>query len=143
MTTPGRATTESHGRITVSVNGEDLGMFDTMSEPSSTADVETRAPAGSTVRRAAFGGPREDDAVTVTREFVPERDHALVRRLRPVLTFADAVVREQPLDGRRLPFGTPSVYAGGILSNVATSGYDTDSASPRFLTLVVTGGVWQ
>jgi hypothetical protein len=139
----GRATTESHGRITVSVDGEDLGVFDTMSEPSSSAEIESRAPGGSNVRRAVYGGPREDEAVTVTREFVPERDHAVVRRLRPEIGFADATVREQPLDGRRLPFGTPSIYAGGLLQDVQTSGYDNDSASPRTISLVVAGGSWQ
>jgi hypothetical protein len=139
----GRATSESHGRITVSVEGEDLGVFDTMSEPSSSAEVEMRAPGGSDLRRATHGGPREDEAITVTREFVPERDHALSRRLRPRVGYADAAVREQPLDGARLPFGTPSVYAGGLLQDVQTSGYDSDSGTPRFLTLVVAGGSWQ
>ena len=143
MTTPSRATTESHGRITLSVDGEDLGQFDTMSEPESSAEVETRAPAGSNVRRAVHAGPREDSAVTVTREFVPERDHALLRRLRPVLGAVDAVVREQPLDGRRLPFGIPNVYSGGLLTDANSSGYDSDSNSPRMLTLVVSGGAGQ
>lgn len=144
MTTPiQRATTESHGLITVTVNGENLGEFDTMSEPSSSAEIDSRAPSGSNVRRAVYGGPREDEAITVSREFVPQRDHELLRRLRLVLGAAPAEVGEQPLDGFRIPFGTPSVYAGGILQDAAGSGYDSDSNSPRMLTLTVAGGAWQ
>ena len=147
MTTPSsvgaqRATTESHGRITVEVNGKDLGVFDTMSEPSSTAEVATRAAGGSNVKRAVFGGPREDEAVTVMREFVPERDQAIVVELRPLQGAVGGTVHEQPLDGARLPFGKPAVYSDALLSSVMTSGYDSDSNSPRMLTLVLSGGVW-
>lgn len=137
-----RSTTESHGRITASVDGEDLGMFDTISDISSEAPVTVRAAGGQSSATATWGGPREADAVTLTRAFVPERDHELSRRLRPKEGMADAVAREQPLDGQRLPFGTPSVYSGGVLSKVMTSGYDSASNSPRFLSLMITGGVW-
>jgi hypothetical protein len=135
MTTPvQRASTAGHFRVTATVDGINLGVFDTFTGGNVSAEVSKRRAGGAKSRRATLGGPRDVDDVTIAREFVHQRDHALAAQLEQRTGSAEAVVTRQPLDANQAPYGRPKTYAG-ILQNVAYPDADSDSADTAMLEL--------
>lgn len=136
MTTPAqRASTASHFYVTATVDGERLGAFDTFTGGNVSAEVSKRRAGGARTRRATLGGPRDVDDVTIAREFVHTRDHALAASLeQKVGATSSATITRQPLDANGSPFGRVKTYTG-VLSNVAYPDADSDSADTAMLEL--------
>lgn len=146
MTIPNeRASNVGMFRTTVTVDGEDLGIFDTCEGGAVSSDITKRRPGTARSKRATYGAPQDTDDVTVAREWLRSRDYPLQRRLRKKVGWADVVITRTPLDPRfEVPSGAePEILVGGLLQNVGSPDSDTDGNDTAMLTLVVTGGEWQ
>lgn len=135
--------TAQQNLITVSVDGEQLGVFASRSGGETTAEVPKSRPGGMAAEEAYPTLPTTGD-VTVTRTNKRERptgsDHDLARRLRPRTGMATIVVSEQPLDANGIPWGKPTVWTG-ILTGV--NGGDADANSNEIRPLELTGTMTQ
>jgi hypothetical protein len=140
-----RASNTAMFRTTVTVDGEDLGIFDNLEGGGVVAGVTKRRPGTSRSKRATYGGPQDTDDVTVSREWLRSRDYPLQRRLRRKAGWADAVVTRVPLDPRfEVPTGAePEILVGGLLSAVNSPDSDSDGDDTAMLSLVIVGGEWQ
>lgn len=132
-----RTSTARHFLTTVTVNRESLGKFDMMSGGATTAESVRHSSSSFKGRRAALGSPPEVADVTVGRFFDYERDHALARRLRPLVGLAEVTVARQPLDVNGSPFGSPEVFTG-ILNGVTYPDFNADSSDLSMLELAIT-----
>jgi hypothetical protein len=146
MTTPfteTRASTARHFQVLVSIDGESLGVFDTRSGGGTTAEVTKHTPGSSPNMRAALGGPRDTEDVTVGRSYVYDRDLFLSKKYIGKVGQSVVTVTQTPLDkdGRLLMGSADSMSWTGILSNVTPPEYDasgTDVATWE-LTMVCDG----
>ena len=121
--------------VTVSLDGANLGTFDKMT--GGTADSEdAKYRPGAMGDEIALGGPATTENVTVTRRYLLERDHALFVTLRNARGRGRVVVRRQPLDADRNPYGDPAVFTG-ILKAVKAPEPDSMSGDAAMLELEV------
>lgn len=128
--------TAQQSLITVVVDGQPLGTFDTRTGGETTAEVSKRRPGGM-AREKAYAALPTTGNVTVTRVRERERDADLARRLRQRVGRATMVVSDQPLDDDGAVWGTPTVWTGK-LSSVNDGDADSDSSEPRMFELVCT-----
>lgn len=140
MTTPTRASSQRHFDIYVSVNGRDLGPFDTKSGGEPTSEASKFASGTSPDKRATLGGPADVSDVTVMREYHYTRDLEETRLLRPLVGKASVTVSVQPLDADLRPYGRPDIFTG-VLSGVTPVEVDKDSGDRAMwgLTMQVDG----
>jgi hypothetical protein len=125
--------TQDQYHVTVTVDGNPIGTFDSRSGGETTAEVGKRNTGeGLKVYRAK---PTTGD-VTVVRGYERERDHELARRLRGRVGKATMVISEQPLDDDGNAWGAPTTWTG-VLSGVNGGDSDADSADPRDLELTM------
>ncbi len=136
MTTPNRASTARHFRVRATIDGVDIGVFDTRTGGSTSADVSTHTPGSSPSSRVALGGPRTTEDVTVSRSFVARRDHDLIRRFRPRCGLGEMSVTQIPLDKDGREFGRPDVWTG-VLQMIGPPDYDANSADVATFTVVM------
>lgn len=134
-TAPKRASTARHFAVAVEVNGTSLGAFETFGGGDTTAESPKRTVAG--VRRVALGGVRDTDDVTVSRQFVYDRDHDLARQLRALVGVAEVTVTRQPLDRDGKVYGKADLFRG-VLSGLTYPEVDEDSSDVAMLELMVT-----
>lgn len=140
MTTPNRASTSRHFRVRASINGQDLGVFDTRTGGTTTAENSKHTPGSAPSARVALGGPRTTDDVTIGRAFVASRDHDLIRLFRPLCGLAEMSVTQVPLDKDGREFGRPEVWTGVLLS-IGPPDYDAESSDvARFEITMTTDG---
>lgn len=141
MTTPvsaaDRASTARHFRVRASINGVDLGVFDTRTGGATTAENAKHTPGSSPSMRVALGGPRDTEDVTITRTFTASRDHDLIRRFRPLCGLAEMSVTQTPLDKDGREFGVPEQWTG-VLATIGPPEYDANSAEIATFTVVMT-----
>lgn len=128
-------------QITVVVDGQDLGTWDTFSGGAATSS-ETKYRPGGLAHQISLGGQPSVDNITVGK-LVEKTDWPTTKKLMALRTGkAEAVVTRQPLDTDGSPWGDPLVYRGTLLT--VTPG-DTDSnataASVWQLTISTTGDV--
>lgn len=124
--------TQQQSLITVTVDNEPLGVFDTLSGGDTTAEpTKRRAGGGAMKSYAAFA---DNDDITVSRVYERERDHEKLRQLRRRVGKATASISEQPLDDDGAPWGRPTVYTGR-LTGLAPGEADSDSADVRLFEL--------
>lgn len=135
--------TASQNLITVSVAGEQLGVFATRSGGETTAEVSKSRPGGMQPEEVYPAEPTTGD-VTVSRTMKRDRptgsDYDLARRLRPKAGKVDMVISEQPLDANGLAWGKPTVWTG-LLTGV--NGGDADANSNEVRMLELTGTMTQ
>ena len=112
--------------ITVTVDGEDFGVWDTW-EGGNIDSEETKYRPGGMAPQKSLGGEAALENVTVTRLYELERDHDLMRRaLRKVANGQPlASASRQPLDVDKNPFGAPLIY-NGVLKAVQTPNLDSN-----------------
>lgn len=124
--------TQQQSLITVTVDGEPWGVFDTLSGGDTTAEPTKRRSGGGGMKSyAAFG---DSDDVTVGRVYERERDHEKLRKARRRVGRAEMVVSEQPLDDDGAPWGKPTVYTGRLIG-LAPGEADSNSSDVRMLEL--------
>lgn len=124
---------EDQYAVSVSVDGEPLGVFDKFSG-GETSSEETKYKPGGMVPQRSLGGSASTDNVTVSRLYDLERgDNDLVKRLRPRTGRGIVVVSKQPLDVDGNPFGKPDVYTGK-LQRIKAPDHDSESTS---------AGIWE
>jgi hypothetical protein len=124
--------TQQQSLITVTVDNEPLGVFDTLSGGDVTAEPTKRRSGGGNMK--SYAAHADYDDLTVSRVLERERDHEKLRRLRRRVGKATASVSEQPLDDEGAPWGKPTVYTGR-LTGVTPGEADSDSADVRMFEL--------
>ena len=127
------AQTQQMALLTVTVDGFTLGVFDTKSGGETTAEPTKRRAGGMGAHKSYAALPDHGD-VTVSRDYDLERDHELVRRLRPRVGRARMTISEQPLDEDGAPWGRPVVYTGRLIG-VSPSEVDSDSTDAAMFEL--------
>jgi hypothetical protein len=126
-------TTAHDALVTVVVDSQSLGVFDTRSGGESDSDI-TKKQTGSGPL-VLSGRPNHGD-VTVTRVNINARDHELSRALRKRVGRGIMSVSEQPLDEDGNAWGKPTIWSGK-LKTVDGGEYDADSEDARDLTLTM------
>ncbi|XBB66865.1 hypothetical protein ABFU82_22575 [Nocardioides sp. WV_118_6] len=125
--------TQDQYRVTVTVDGRPLGVFDSRSGGESDTDI-TKKKTGEGPK--VYSSKPDTGDVTVGRGYERERDHELARWLRTRCGKGKMVISEQPLDDEDQAWGVPTTWTG-ILKTVNTGDTDTDSSDPRELELVM------
>ena len=113
---------------------EPLGEFDSFEGGSWSVDGKMYYPPGSSfpVNR---GGKAEIDEATVTREWQPQRDHPLYRRLKDL---PNARIRATRHDREGTSVNlTPFAVFEGLLSGLSAPDYDSQSADDSVLSLLI------
>lgn len=126
--------TQQNWRVTATVGGIPLDAFDTKTGGDVTGEP-TRHRSGGTRTEKLYGVRQSYTDVTITRAYERERDHELVRQLRPLVGIAQGTVLEQPLDVNELPWGKP-VTSSGMLRDLQDGESNVNSTEVRMLTLV-------
>lgn len=106
--------TEMQGLITVVVDGQSLGVFDTRSG-GDVAATETKYRPGGMGPEKGYVALPSPAAVTVSRAYENERDVALMKVLQAKAGRVLGSVSEQPLDDEGNAYGAPTVFAGRFL----------------------------
>lgn len=122
----------SQTRITVQVDGDNLGVF-TYKSGGQTSAEDTKHWPGSMQPQIALGGPASVENVTVRKLWDPEL-RGKTARLRAKAGKASMTIVVQPLDADGLPQGSPEVYRG-ILTRVMAPESDAATAEAAFLEL--------
>lgn len=119
--------------VTVNIDGQNIGTFDTWSGGDALA-TETKHRPGGMGDEVSIAGLISYAAGTVTRVYERSRDHELLRTLTPKGGRVKASVTEQPLDDNGNVWGKPNVYTGRFMG-VKRGDVDSTSGSPRMLEL--------
>lgn len=137
MTTPDRASSASHFRVRGTINGIDLGQFDTRAGGITTAENSKHTPGSARSSKVALGGRKDTEDVTVTRGFIASRDHDLIRQFRPLCGLAEMSVSQVPLDRDGREYGRPDIWTG-VLQTIGPPDYDANSSEISTFTIVMT-----
>ncbi|MFW6776071.1 hypothetical protein ACOACO_17440 [Nocardioides sp. CPCC 205120] len=127
--------TASQYDVTVVVDQEPLGPFDTSSGMETTAEVNKRRQGGMRGEKAYPAHATHGDA-TVGRVYERERDHELARKLRGKVGWAKVTISRQPLGDDGVAWGTP-IVSTGTLSGVTIPETDAESDDVGMLELTV------
>lgn len=139
MSTPTR---KDMWAVSASVDGlGDLGVFDTFSGGDVDSDEQKYRP-GAMAAPVSLGGAVEMANVTISRDYVLERDHPVVHSLLALVGVATIRVTKQPLDYHKVPYGRPLVYTGKIKRCLPPE-HDSTSSDPAMIEIefVPTGTV--
>lgn len=123
-------------RVTVEVDGVDLGVWDQMSRPDVGAETGTYRPGGSRHAVATRGLPTLA-TITVTKVVTREARDRIHRQLHRKVGQVPMRIVDQPLDlNSGTPWGDPDIYTG-ILSQLSASDYDSDGNDNETVTLTL------
>jgi hypothetical protein len=122
-------------RATATVDGRDLGIFDTWGGGETTAPND-KYRGGNMGKAEPLGGPPEVGDITIGRNFIKGRDNGLVKWLNARAGQAEATIKKHLLDANRNPFDTETYT--GILTGVTPSDHDSTSNDPAMIELVFT-----
>lgn len=120
----------------VSVDGRNLGTFDTMTGGEVDSD-ELKYKPGGMAPLVSLGGSITIGQVVVSRLYRLQRDHLLVHWLLSRIGKGKVVVNKQPLDPDGNAFGKPLVYRG-ILKRCLPPEVDSTSTDPALIEIEVT-----
>jgi len=133
MATPSAGThfygSEQQWLVTLNVGGFDYGVFDTFTGGDVTAPAVKHRPGGMGPEVTYNSLPMYSD-VTVGRVYSTQRDHPLIAQLHTQAGNQLASVTLQPLDDNGVPWGSPRVYQGRLIS-IKDGKTDSNSNSPR------------
>lgn len=121
---------------TVTVDGTDLGTFDSLTGGEVDTDELTYRP-GAMGARISLGGVVNVGAVVVGRLYQLERDHLNIHWLMGRAGKADVVVKKQPLDVDGNAFGRPLTYQGK-LKRVSPPEVDSEASEAAIIEIEVT-----
>jgi hypothetical protein len=100
-------------RLTVSLDGNDLGVFDKMSGGEIDSD-ELKYKPGGMAPEISLGGSVSVGNVTVERLYDLSRDHQTVKGIIARVGKGAVTVNKQPLDVDGNAYGAPIVYQGQL-----------------------------
>ena len=123
---------------TVTVGGRNLGVFDRFSGGNRTS-TNTKRRHGGSIRKKVHPSYGEFDTVTVGRDYDLAAMHAEVRRMLTTETPLPMVVRRQPLDAERRPFGDSLIYQG-FVETVSPGDIDADAEDLTDIEITMTVG---
>jgi hypothetical protein len=133
MATPSAGThfygSEQQWLVTLNVGGFDYGVFDTFTGGDVTAPAVKHRPGGMGPEVTYNSLPMYSD-VTVGRVYSTQRDHPLIAQLHTQAGNQLASITLQPLDDNGVPWGSPRVYQGRLIS-IKDGKTDSNSNSPR------------
>jgi len=118
---------------TVTVDGQVIGVFDTMTGGDALAPSAKHRPGGMGPEKS-FAALASYSTVTVSRVYERERDHALLKQLTGKAGLVKGSVSEQPLGSDGKAWGKPTIYAGRFLGVKRGDG-DSTSSDPRMFEL--------
>lgn len=131
-------TTARTWRVSVTLDGRDLGVFDQRTGGKQTSGALTYLPGGMAPQIALPGGPPTIDVVTLQRLYDGDRDHPLAAFLfSAVETGKRATVKQRPLDANGNAYGGSIIWSG-VLSGVQVPEPDSTSNNASMLLLEVT-----
>jgi hypothetical protein len=119
--------TEQQWLVNVTVDGRDLGIYDSMSGGDVDVDSAKHRPGGMGPEKSYRSLPTYKD-VTVSRVLERERDWEILRWLQDKAGGVRAQVSRQPLDEDGNAWGTPMTWAGRL---GPVKGGDVDSTSSK------------
>lgn len=122
-------------KVTASVDGEDLGVFDSHTPPEIGSETGTYRPGGA--REAiATRGLRSVGTTTVAKAISGREEYERYKRIQARAGRAEMTVTEQPLDANGDPYGQATIYTG-ILNQVVISEYSSEGTDNRTVTLTM------
>ncbi|WP_156759560.1 hypothetical protein [Microbacterium karelineae] len=127
--------TNSQAIVSVNLDGDSLGIWDTRSGGESTAAVNKYRPGGSKKQVVDAGRPDISD-LTVTRRWVVDRDVNVEKRLRNRVGVGVVKVTEQPTDVDGVRYGKARTWKGRV-SSVSSGDVDSNSDDVRMITLTI------
>lgn len=128
-------TTQKTFRVSLTIDGEDFGVWDTKTGGKLGANVLTYLPGGMAPQVSLPGGTPTIDTVTLGRLYDLVRDHDNAKAtLNAKCGSGRCVVKVRPLDGDGNGHGKSEIWTGK-LSSVASP--DTDSNSDNAALLVI------
>lgn len=122
-------------RLTVTIDGEDWGVFDKKTGGKVNANGTTYKP-GNMVKAIALGGVPTSDSISLQRNYDRVRDHSRIGRLVSRVGKGRVVVKQRPLDLDGNGYGDSIIWSG-ILDGVAAPDVDSESTSAAMLELDV------
>lgn len=134
----GRIFLESNYRVTISLNGNNMGVFDKKSGGSLSAPVSSYAAGGMAPPEVVSAPPNSIEVITLTKAYRTD-DHDVLDTWNAAVGKGSCTVREQPLDQNGAAYGAPIVWTG-LLTSVATPDHDSTSASESMMTITITPG---
>lgn len=108
------AATEQSYLLTMVVDGQALGTFDSFSGGDAAAKSVKHRPGGMGPEKSYASLPSYTD-ITVARVLEPARDWELIRALTQKSGRVDASLTVQPLDADGKAWGSPKTYSGQFL----------------------------
>lgn len=121
--------------VTVTLDGEPLGTFDTLSGGEIDSEETTYKP-GAMGARVSLGGSVNIGNVTVAVLYDLSRIHTIVHWMISRVGKGDVVIKKQPLDVDGNVFGRPLVYSGK-LKQVNPPEHDSESSDAARVELEV------
>lgn len=129
---------QSNFRVSVSLEGNNMGVFDKQSGGAVSADVQSYPPGGMAPPVVLAAPANKIDVLTITKLYTTD-DHDNIDTWLSAVGKGTCVVREQPLDQNRAAYGPPVVWTG-ILTSVLPPENDSTSNTPGMLTITITPG---
>lgn len=126
---------EDQVKVSLTLNGEDWGTWDTFSGGAVESE-ETKYRPGGMAPQVSLGGATTVTNITIARLYEALRDHGNVHRLMQLAGKATAVVKKQPLDVDGNPFGRPLTYTGKLM-NVTPPDHDSESSDAARIELEI------
>lgn len=122
-------------RVTVTVEGIVLGVFDSFSGGAAKADDTKNRPGGMGAEES-LGGPKSRDGFTVGRLYNLERDHPLMKTLDALVGSGRVVAVRQKLRKNKTPVDGTITYTGTLM-NYTMPDHDSNSSDRAVFTLEV------
>lgn len=122
-------------RIKVTVDGRDLGIFDSFSGGGAQSDDTKYRPGGMGLE-VSLGGTKSRDAITVGRLLDTERDLPLIKWLDERAGSGQVGIVRQFLNRDKSPAGSPVNYTGTLMKTTLPD-HDSTSSDAAIFTLEV------
>lgn len=122
-------------RTTVTLDGENMGVWDKKTGGKVTSSVTQYLPGGM-APQISLGGTKTTENVTLERLYRLQRDHKKIQKWINAVGRGSIVINQQPLDVDGNAFGTPIVYKGTLMS-VTPPENDSTSTSAAMLSIEV------
>jgi len=129
--------TLSKFRITVSVEGNDFGVWDKFTGGDLASTVTPYNPGSGP--QVPLPGIQTVSPITVSRLYDLNRDHANLPALYDAVGGGTCIVKIVPLDKNGMAFGKAIIWSG-ILDKVTVPQPDSSSSDPALITLEITPG---
>ena len=129
--------TQSKFRVSLTVEGNSLGVWDTSTGGEASSNTTVYNPGGG-APQVALSGTKTTGVVTLTRAYDLQRDHgAALAAMLAAEGGGECTVKQVPLDANGNAWGSPNVWTG-ILTNVMIPPTDSNSSSAAIISIDVT-----